>query len=673
MDTALPTTNAADSLHMPTIGVINPWPGDISAEFEFLMRMKKAAQDAGIKLILLDNFGHILDEEQKMTSEYVDPHSLDFVITTHYETSKTIDSFYYHTLWNPPDIPLNLNYYSDRVTDNYIMNDDFLIYGSGGMVDHLKSMLLRKPRLLDGASVLTASFPESALLSPNLRNPILFYCGMNWERIVHHTNRHEGLFKLLDQSGKIKFFGPNKVKAWGNINPWEGYKCYQREIPFDGFSILREINKCGVCLVLASDIHRRANAISNRAYEACAAGAVIISDENEFMLHWFKDAALFITYDKNNPQYTYNQIMDKYDWIIHNREQVQKLVINAQKIFREHFALDKQLLAIVKNHKNRFAAVVQSLFAKDISKKVLVTYVVNTLDIDKAMSNCTIVIHNVLNQYYKNIFLYIICDDRIKEKLQISLGKLHNDVTLIGSPIFDLCGARQQTTAQTLCTFIHSSQYDYIINTTADEIWFYDHVTTLIRTIEDSGSDIAYSGRIYEDDAGYRRTEAFSPLNPQTLFTMQPTNWLPVPGQLLFTKDAIQLIPEFLDYCLDGYGHYAYVGLLLYKFNRKAAFSERMTFAYKSLSDFRNTLVPSDFQIRFIRDLLKDYIPASYAGEGTSPDRAYINDMMAKFQIKTWLKFRFFYKLINIIPPSGNLGKFIEKKYTQYYNLFIKM
>ncbi|MFR3752820.1 MAG: hypothetical protein ACLTW9_12015 [Enterocloster sp.] len=107
---------------------------------------------------------------------------------------------------------------------------------------------------------------------------------------MYNSNRHEGLFKLLDKTGKVKFFGPDVVKAWGGLKPWEGYECYQYSIPFDGFSILKEINKCGICLVISSDIHRRAGAVTNRAYEACAAGAVIISDENEYMKEYFSGA-----------------------------------------------------------------------------------------------------------------------------------------------------------------------------------------------------------------------------------------------------------------------------------------------------------------------------------------------------------------------------------------------
>ena len=86
------------------IGIVNPWPGGMSAEAEVLYRMQKAAEDADMDLTMLSNFGHILDPKtQAQTEEIVDSRKLDFVISTHYDTHKCLDSFYYHTLWNPPE------------------------------------------------------------------------------------------------------------------------------------------------------------------------------------------------------------------------------------------------------------------------------------------------------------------------------------------------------------------------------------------------------------------------------------------------------------------------------------------------------------------------------------------------------------------------------------------
>lgn len=87
-----------------------------------------------MECVPLSNFSQILDRKTQLaTDEFADADELDFVISTHYETHKTLDQFYYHALWNPPEIPLNLSDYDTRITSNYMMNDDFLIYDDGGM------------------------------------------------------------------------------------------------------------------------------------------------------------------------------------------------------------------------------------------------------------------------------------------------------------------------------------------------------------------------------------------------------------------------------------------------------------------------------------------------------------------------------------------------------------
>lgn len=132
-----------------------------TAETELLARTVKAADNIGFKCVMLSDFGQILDETQHATKEYVQADSLDYVMTTHYESNKTVDSYYYHLLWNPPDISLNTAYYEEKVLDNYIMNDDYLIYDFGGMSNHLKSMLIISQEHWKMRLLLLAHFPKA--------------------------------------------------------------------------------------------------------------------------------------------------------------------------------------------------------------------------------------------------------------------------------------------------------------------------------------------------------------------------------------------------------------------------------------------------------------------------------------------------------------------------------
>lgn len=655
------------------IGVVNPWPGDMSAEAEVLARLKKSAEDAGFRLTMLSNFGHVLtDDTQKQTSEFIDAKELDFLISTHYDTHKCLDTYYYHTLWNPPEIPLSLDDYSGRVAENYLMNDDYLIYDEGGMSKHLQCILLNKERNLRSASSLMASFPESCILKPSLQEPKMFYCGMNWERVVSNSNRHEGLFKLLDQTGEVKFFGPEKVAAWGGLRPWEGYKCYQHEIPFDGFSILKEINECGICLVLSSDIHRRAGAATNRTYEACAAGAVIISDDNPFMLKHFHDAALFIKYNKNDPQDTFKQLMEKFNWIIDHKEEALSLALRSQRIFIDQFALDRQLKRLVNNHNCRVKTMQNELFAQDESKRVLITFVLNTLNNEDISKLLHPVVENVRNQHYSNIQLVIVADSSIVGDVRVFCQKCLYTIIVEEMELFDFKKSRRKSDCEALREIYKIFLHDYFINVRSEEVWFSDHITTLVRTIENTNALVAYSGRLFEDKLGFRRTDMFRKLTDSTIYNMNCPDWLPVPGQILFKASCHDYLPECMDPYLDGYEHYALLTIIKLKHKSEPEFSRRMTMNYKDGKwDERCSVIPESMQIRLIRDVVKYDITSSNLTSAVNMIHPEVMRMLAHLPVKKWMSMRMKRILLRVLPSQWSISKRISVKHDEQMSALI--
>lgn len=672
-----------------SIGIINPWPGDISGESEAIIRIQRAVQDIGLRPICLDPLGHILDEDQRATGNLVESKHLDFVLTLQYETPKLLDSFYYHALWNPPEIPLNLDYYTQRVTNNYLMNDDYLVYDSGGMSNHLRSILLNRPRTLEGASSLTASFPISAILEPQLDEPTMFYCGMNWEATVHGTNRHEGLFKLLDGTKKVKFYGPETVQAWGGLKPWEGYQCYQYSIPFDGFSILKEINQCGICLVLSSDIHRRAGAATNRTYEACAAGAVIISDDNEFMLEHFKDAALFITYNKNNPKDTFRQIMEQYQWIVTHKEDALALAKRAQSIFTKQFALDIQIRNLIERHPLRFDQIRKDLFAKNSQKKVLVTYVLNSQYEPHISEYLDPVFANIQNQYYQNIELGIAVDRTLYASAKVYCETHCTNARVVCVELFDEKNAKKITDGEAIRQLQERIPHDYYINTNSKENWFYDHITTLIRSMEDQNTLCAYSGTIFEDNSRNRNIHFFDTLSTHYLFDgINDANLRLLPGQFLFHADAHNLFPGFLCSCLDGSEHYAYVNIIHYKHRQEISFSKRVTLCFKENGlDKRSIVLSDEMQLRFIQDLVRFDLPeqgkvVTAVPNGCPPSRGpesvwsmrkSIADAFMLMPIKNLIRLRYYRIKMRKLKPDSDKYRAYESKYTavlKQYNEF---
>lgn len=667
----------------PVVGIANPWPEDVSAEAEVITRLKRTAEENEIDCVLIDGFGHILTDKQGQTGEYINDESVSFVITTHYECAKVRNIFYYNPLWNPPEIPLNLSDYTPRVTNQFMMNDDFLIYDNGGMSNHLRSVLMNCPRTLEGTSALTASFPASAALPPKLEKPVMFYCGMNWEVMFGGPGRHDGLFKLLDDSRKVEIYGPERVEAWGGLKPWAGYHCYKGMIPFDGFSILERINECGICLVLSSDTHRRAGAATNRLYEACAAGAVIISDDNEFVLEHFKDAALFITFNKNDPIDTFRQIMEKYEWIVSHREEALKLAQRAQKIYLEKYSLDVQLNQIICNHPARFDQLSKDMFAQNEEKKVLVTFVLNTQKSDIARKWIDRVIHNLHGQIYQNMELAIAADGKVAESVARYCYTRCGCAHVIAMPLFDAKGVRAMTDGEAIRNMQKKIPHDYYINTTANEVWFFDHITALVRAISGEGIMCAYSGAAYEDTSGIRRVNFFDVLNASYLYHMNQPGHPLVAGQFLFRAEAHADLPDYLFGNLDGKEHMAYCGIEHYRCDAPIAFAKRMSLVYSAgPGDARGIVLSDAMQCRFIKDLLRFCIPEQAqvlsieSGEAGSIAKREMADLVLYAPLKVYLRLRFYrFCLRRKKQGTSAYKKYAEKydacleKYREYWNM----
>lgn len=653
-----------------SFGMVYPWPGMNTAETELLARATVAAKNIGFECVKLSDYGEILDEDQLVTDQYVDDNSLDYVMTTHYESHKSVDSYYYHLLWNPPEIPLNTEYYDGRVVDNYIMNEDYLIYDFGGMSNHLKSILMNKPRNIDHASTFVGSFPKSVIKTPNLSDPKLFYCGMNWEKAAGNNNRHAGLFQMLDETGKIKFYGPDKVKEWGGIRPWEGYKCYQYSIPFDGFSILDEINSCGICLAISSDAHRRAGAVTNRAYEACAAGAVIISDNNVFMEEYFKDSVLYITYNKENPEDTFKQIMEKYQWIVEHKEEALEMAKRSQQIFVEKFCMEKGLIDVTKNHYSRFKTIEKDLYALDNTQRVLVTRVVNAVDEDDVSQKLERAFANIEKQYYRNILLAVLCDDTVKDKVEEICEQAQCNVRVLSFRLFDEKKCRCMTDGKAIRLAQKEIDHDYFMNMSASEEWFRDHVTTLVRSLEDAPESLmAYSGLLTQDAKGYRRTYIFENLSLSCLFHQYP-KVTAVGGQFIIRQAAHEMVPDFLFENLDGCEHNMYASLLVIHYKSKLIFSKRMTCIWNTdEKDDTYSILNRDRQIRFIRGSMKYEVETNEIGSG-GLNRHELAQLGQHFPIKCWIQMRWTNKMYGIFRTE-KLRKKVDETTQKFFDVVI--
>lgn len=589
---------------MYKIGLIYSWGSVGCAESELLRRFKIAARNIGAEIVPMNAQGAILDENNLPTLEYVNEKELLFIISMHYCDAKFCDAFYYYTVWNPPEIPLGGDDYR-YVIDNIISYDDFLIYDENSMRDHLQSMLIDYPRTLKNHSTLLGSFPKSEILTPNLDNPKLFYCGSNWEGHFRGQNRHVGLFKLLDNEGIVRFYGPEVVPEWNNYKPWEGYQSYAGEIPFDGVSLIRKCNECGIVLALSSDMHRRAGAVTNRVYEACAAGCVIISDDNPFMKKHFKDSVLYIDFNKENPKDTLAQIKEKYEWIICHQKEALELAFHSQQLFCENYCMEVGLKNVIDRHSLRVSSHINDVCSCNVDNKILAVYVINHYELDDLnSSSLKNILTNVKKQQYTNIDLVIACDKRIQKAVEACVAK-QKQVYIETFNIYNSKNSKILGQGEILYSIISKYPHHYLTLPEANNIWFHDHITILSRLLEDSGDEyiaaVARRNVIASDNNIYcEKNNLFS---LQELYECKESV---LSSQVLIKAAAEKYIIPAVYRSLDGYELNAILLRAAFTYNKKLIYSPYSTSKYDSrIAIPKHLIMSEDKQIRLVRGLVQ--------------------------------------------------------------------
>ena len=583
--------------------IIDTWPWGVkNAESEVINRMKVAAENIGAELICVTKEGFLVDEHFQKTNEKVDSSELDFVLSMHYEDIKMQDAFHYHILWNPPKITLQYDLYH-LYAKNIASHDDYLIYDDGGMSFHLKTLLSDHPRDLANASSLTASFSKTAAIPPQIpENPVLFYCGVNWERFIQGAeSRHGGLFSLMDQQKDVNLYGPE--------HSWDGYKRYHGSIPFDGTSLINEIHQCGVVLALSSDYHYRAGAATNRIYEACAGGAITISDTNRFIKKHFGDSVLYIDYDKKHPDKMFTQIRMHLDWIRRHPDKALEKAQRAQQIFIEKFSLEKQLSDIISNHSKRKEAVKRAIHAIDTQAKTLF---ILFLDTDVLTSNELVIldnaIHNAEVQKDANVALAVCCDNRIEKELQKHIKDSTVPIDLIGVDFFDNFSNKILSRGEAFAKIINEIAHQYFILLDGSETMFSTHVTTLVRLLEDHAQSIAaYSGDFLDAVDNMRYPHLREVIHQFDFYSGYYPSFYPHPaGMFLFRTKAAEFLPAeagpYLDDCLPN----ALLNLSIFNHQLSVKYSNFMTVGKKqSINIDFPKVMTTPMQINFVQGLVQ--------------------------------------------------------------------
>jgi hypothetical protein len=312
--------------------VVKMWPELKAAEDECIARLKIAASTIGLECFEIYADGRLLEDPHKVIAR----DSADFALHLHFDTPKAYDAFSFVALWNP------IHFYHEwgygRTSRNLLTHDDFISCSSTPADDHVRRLIRRSAIHLPPLFNLYHSVAD-IVHAPSLGEHKLFYAGINWDVLRGGRSRHQELLKRLDKTGNLRIFGPHRFQG---VNVWAGYQSYVRELPFDGISMIHEISKAGIALVLSSQAHKDSELMSSRLFESVAAGALVICDENKFAKKFFEDSLLYID-GRCSVEDMVHDIERHLNWARTNPDAALAKVAKAQDVFRQQFSLKKNL------------------------------------------------------------------------------------------------------------------------------------------------------------------------------------------------------------------------------------------------------------------------------------------------------------------------------------------
>lgn len=468
-----------------------------SGEKEVALRLSLAAQNLGLLCLHVDQFGYIYNSDFELTAQNIfNRRDVLFVLHLHFTTMKCHDIWSVFPLWNPPKIIYDWPSPYEYIA-NITHHDDYAVSTSDKAVDHLNSLIMPHGCTFDGQVTLLPSLSRSQVLTPRLdafRAPVLFYCGMAWEKSANQAPRHAHLLRRLDEHPFCAFYGPTHI---GTTPAWEGYKQYRGELPFDGGkSLLKRINESGVCLALSSAVHKRAAIMSNRLFEGLAAGSLVITDRNDFVVRTLGDSVITVANDGDQAA-TYQQVIDAFHSVQRNPSQALERAVAAQEIFKKKLTLEPMLANLVDSLPARKARRKPVLWAdKDTGAvDVVVLWTAATLE------HFENVVESLQCQEYRQIRLVIIVDNRhanaVRSLIRAVEGHI-GDSAVVELDLFNWdvsptdTAFRRYTTGEMLLEAISSLKSPYVAFLGVLDRWFSDHLSTLIgRLYNDADVDVA--------------------------------------------------------------------------------------------------------------------------------------------------------------------------------------
>ena len=382
------------------IGYVNPYNDMKLAELETRKRMQYCIEQQGHLFFALDNLGYCF--ENNIHAENL---QLDFILSHEARINSEFPCPNVYTVfmhWVP------CGFLPPSLRDAYFvyMNKFDDIVG-GCESDLIKTSVSNLECSSSSFTPISSSVPADFIIPPkcNFRKK-LFYVGVNMEdKSSRNESRFSDLFKALDRKKLIDIYGPLKNNG---TKSWEGYSCYKGEVPFDGRSIIKKISEAGICLALNSVVHNLNHTVSNRIFEAAAAGAVIISDDNSFVRKYFGDSVFYVDIAKKEDELV-GDILCLIDYITANESIAYHMACESQKIFLKYLTLDHYVKNIIDS---------SMLHKKELECKENEPCVVDVVCFVENLAGLGAICRQLCDQYYKNIHVWIFADKVLCQQIK---------------------------------------------------------------------------------------------------------------------------------------------------------------------------------------------------------------------------------------------------------------
>ena len=319
----------------PRILLISQWPNVKNGEYELIERIKQTC----FTIKIVDYFGFDVGSGECINTDTL-PLEYDFAISFHYDTPKFLNLPTFLWVANPLEFMHLRGDYRSVLLHHLRAYDEYLYNGSDLLKRHIKRVV--GSEWTDGQLEMFPACSQRELAPPKLPDQRdtetthkVFYCGVNWERGIDRAGRAQGLLSILQEQDAADFYGPNKLEG---ISPWEGFKSYKGEIPFDGVSMTRVMRQYGAVLAVSSPAHMKSETSSSRVFEGISAGVPVISDENPHVKHLFGELVYY--FSGNDEEERAKSILAALKEINNNPSEARNRVVRAQELMAARFCFE---------------------------------------------------------------------------------------------------------------------------------------------------------------------------------------------------------------------------------------------------------------------------------------------------------------------------------------------